>query len=501
MPDHAPHSSPADIEPALAWLGAAPADDAQVELVALCAHLASATAASLPALQWHTILELFQARANGINNALKPLLLEATLPLTRRLRMIAQGLIEAHGALAAGYLRVLHEGEPDKLTRPKRNHAILCVHAMTHLAEQQEIALLVAAPPPPGLWRHVLVVFRALKEGFPPDATLPPDTITADRILKRMLALAGSQPETCAAREVDFLADYLRGVAGAVEIRSSLPPVIDDWYWLAEDQDAPPAAAVRRPPPADGSLLFFSCDVLADSAKQHLARLAAGERPEAIGLPPLAAAEGYRNALARAAARWAAPPKRHFHRRHNNYRVQVCSHFGTLWRLLGGDAAAGANHEGLPITDWMVLNESAGGFAMMHVAGDVAGIVSGAALGMRTGPEPWRLCVVRWARSDNPEHVELGLELIAPSAQAVRVVYPSGNGEGKPFAALLMPSLPRLERGETLMMSRGHYARGHFTLITEADGKLKLTECAAKDLAMQTATVDIFEFGRDFSPV
>ena len=241
--------------------------------------------------------------------------------------------------------------------------------------------------------------------------------------------------------------------------------------------------------------------MLAAAAGQHLARIAKGEDVGSLGLPALAAAEDYRAALGRAARHWQSPPKRHSHRRRNSYRVQASTHLETLWQLFGGETAQGASHDGLPITDWMVLNESAGGFAIMHVAGDVAGIVAGAAIGLRTGPEPWRLCLIRWARSDNPEHVELGLELIAPSAQAVKIICPTRGGERSPAPALLMPSLPRLDRGETLMAARGHYRGGHFTLISEVDGKLQVTECVARDLAMQTSAVDVFEFSRDFSPL
>ncbi|HTY99457.1 MAG TPA: hypothetical protein VMB75_06460, partial [Rhodocyclaceae bacterium] len=70
-----------------------------------------------------------------------------------------------------------------------------------------------------------------------------------------------------------------------------------------------------------------------------------------------------------------------------------------------------------------------------------------------------------------------------------------------PEPTLLLTSLPILQRGEALMMARGRYRAGRFTLVAEADGKLQVTECVAGDLAMQTARVDAFEFSRDFSPV
>ena len=489
---------PAALQAALDWLAAPPAEEPLAELVAFCAHLAGATGAVPPVLQWHTIIEIFHGRAARIDAALKPLLLEAALPLPRRLRMVAQGLIEAHGALAAGYLRVLREGDPEKLLRPRRNQAVLSARAIGHLAEQQEIALLVAAPPPPNLWQQSLSILRLLREGFPPEATLPPDTVAADRILKRMLALAAAQPEACAGREIAFIADYLRGFSGAVEIQFSTPADGAEWHWLDEAGGHPPMALVRRQPPADSRPLFFSCQLLASAARNHLKRLTAGETPEALGLPAAAADENYRDTLARVADRWASPAKRRSHRRRSDSRVQVCARFDLLWGLLGGEPDP-SNPP--PIAEWMVLNESAGGFAIMHVAGDMEGIVAGTALGLRNGGEDWRLCLVRWLRSDNAEHVELGLELVSPGAQAVRAVFPAKRGEEpRPEPALLLPTLPSLERGETLMTEHGRYAGGNFTLITEADGKLKVTECLIEDLVVQTAAVDVFGFVRNFSP-
>ncbi|WIM05518.1 MAG: hypothetical protein OHM77_12680 [Candidatus Nitricoxidivorans perseverans] len=493
-------SSP-ELQSALAWLGAPPAEDPLRDLVPLRNHLAEGADAGLPPLRWLKVLELFQARANAIDDALRPLLLDATLPLPRHLRTVAQGLVWVHGALAEGYLRVAREADPTKLTLPRRTLPALCAEALAGLSRQYEVALLVSAPAPANLWSHVQAAFHLLNGAFPPHAILTPDIAAADRALKSVLALAAAQPETFAAREIDFLADYLRGAALAVEVRTAAPEPMADWHWLEESRDLPPVAAGRRLPPPDGHVLYFSCTALGNRVREQIGRLISGERPETLGIPPMAAAGDYRNALARAGARWSSPQKRQFHRRRQNQRVQVCAHLGTLWRQLHGDAGAASGEAGMQITNWMVLNESPGGYAMMHVSGSIAGLVAGAALGLRmVSGQPWSICLVRWARSDNPEHVELGLELIAPSAEAVRIVWPGRDAGAAPTTALLLPPLPRIDRGEALLAARGHYSAGRFTLISEGGGKLQLTECMSQNLALQTACVEVFEFERDFSP-
>jgi hypothetical protein len=94
--------------------------------------------------------------------------------------------------------------------------------------------------------------------------------------------------------------------------------------------------------------------------------------------------------------------------------------------------------------------------------------------------------------------VELGLELIAPSAEAVRMARVGRNAKGQePVSALLLPPLPRLDRTEAILTPRGHYAQGTFTLLGEKDGKVQLTSCITGRLAMQTAAAEVFEFERD----
>ncbi|MDP2811036.1 MAG: hypothetical protein Q8O34_12880 [Rhodocyclaceae bacterium] len=490
-----------ELQSALAWLGAPPAEDPLRDLVPLRNHLADSVDAGLPPLHWLKILELFQTRADAINDALRPLLLDATLPLPRHLRTVAQGLVWVHGALAEGYLRVAREANPTKLTRPGHTLPALCTQALTNLSRQYEVALLVSAPAPVNLWSLAQAAFQLLKGAFSSELTLTPDITAADRVLKGMLALAAAQPETFVAREIDFLSHYLRDASFAVEVRTAISEPMADWHWLEENRDLPPVSAARRLPPPDGHVLYFSCMALGRHVQDQIVQLDSGERPETLGMPSLAAAGDYRNALARAGTRWSSPQKRQFNRRRQNQRVQVCAHLGTLWRQLHGDTETTSGETGLQITDWMVLNESPGGYAMMHVAGSIAGLVAGAALGLRVAhDQPWSICLVRWARSDNPEHVELGLELIAPSAEAVRIVWPGKDADPAPTTALLLPPLPRIGRGEALLAVRGHHAAGRFTLISEGGGKLQLTECVSHGLALQTACVEVFEFERDFSP-
>lgn len=495
--DHSPPSSP-PLQRAFAWLATRPPDDRVRDLVPLKHHLGEVAKAALPPARCLRVLELFQSRIDAANRALKPRLIDANLPLQSGLRRIAQGLMAVHGLLATTLLRSIHEHTPDPDQPSVIDMDALCKVILHNLAEQQQVALLVATAAPVGLWVQAQLVFRWLNT-----ARQTTGELAAEPLLKGMLALAAVQPEAFTAREIAILLEHLPGLGPAVEISTEVPRRTDDWFWLEEDRDMPPVAMVRKGPPVHGTMLYFSCAKLARIAGRHLRQLEHGELPIApttSAVPGTPSIEDRREVLARAQARWQSPPRRQAPRHPSHDRVQVCAPLRRLWSMLHDQRPAGSRAGTSPITDWLVLNESSSGYAMMHVAGPIDDLVAGDILGVRNSPDkPWNICLLRWGRSDNQEHVEIGLELISPSALPVQLVRRTA------VAPALAPSLllARQSDGdgdEALFVERGQLVGNRFTLIGEEDGKLRLAECEVQRLAMQTARVEMFTFKRDYSP-
>ena len=481
------------LQSALAWLKA-PAGDPLHDLAALRQYLKEAAEAVIPPAQRLKLLELLQARTDSTSTLLRPRLLDATLPLPHRLRTIAQGLLDVRGLLASAQLSSLHQLGTDPAAVAEQEGAAHCIRVLANLAEQQQIALIVSTTVPNGLWLQAQEAFRLLeKAGGVSDDGAGRDS------LKIMLALVAAQPEAFTAREVSFLIEYLRQYGSVVELSPQPSPPLERWYWLEQSRDLPPVAIARRQPPSQGTLLYFSCAALGKIASQHLIQLANGRSPEELQLPANSIDE-YREVLVRAQQRWSSVPRRHSHRRPSHYRVEICARIQTLWRLLHDGAPTKVSRDATPITDWMVLNESPSGFALMHVAGTIDDLAPGDALGLRTAPgRPWNIGLIRWARSDNPEHFELGLEMISPTAIPVEIVQPRA-AESRRCTALLFPAASGLDRSETLMTRRGQLDTGAFTLIRETDHRLQITQCQTHHLVLQTSKIEIFEFRRDFSP-
>jgi hypothetical protein len=480
---------------ALAWINSSGIGDPLHELAPLRHHLRGIAGTAMDPVERLKTLPLFQRRADAINDSLKTLLHQSTLPLMHRLRLIAQGLTEIHGLLAATTLHAARNLTASKLAEAGRCLGNLCIDIFRNLAEQQQVALLVASTPHADLWRNSQIAYSLLAQ------CSPEEVAASGSLFKDMLALAAVQPETFAGHEIGLLIDYLRRSSHGVTIDRQPQGPLDSWYWLDERRGLPPMAVARRPPPAGGKTLYFNCSALAQTTEEHLRWLAAGENPEALGQPPLTGKEDCRGVLSRALAQWSSPPRRRNHHRPSSYSVEICPEFDRLWDLLSGTGDEGIEQVPIPITKWMVLNESPGGFAMMHLSGTFSGLVSGGALGLRTSPErPWNICLVRWARSNNPEHIEVGLELIAPSAAPVQIVRRDDETGSRLTRALLLRPAPGRRESETLLTSRSDAVGRPFTLIAEPDGKLQLTECKVQRLALQTSNMEMLEFERNFSP-
>lgn len=488
MSVHSQQSQP-NLQTTLAWLATRPPTDPLDDLGSLKRHLEEVAELSMPPLQRLRVLRIFQGRVNSVSNLLKPGLVEATLPLSHRLRLIAKGLTDIHGLMAASYLSSIRKLTLALEISPAPDLPTACTRALQNLAEQQQIAAFASTAVPDGQWLQVQEAFGLL-EMFRGN-----DTAGAEQVLKGIFALAALQPESFPAAELVFLVEYLRIYAAAVDIRHQPAPPLETWFWLEQSRDLTPIAVARKPPPSHGTLIYYSCATLGRITSQHLTQLSNGESIHALGLAESNNIQNIRELLLRAQARWLSPARRQSHRRPNHYRVEICCQFNRIWQLMRGDALEDSG-VAVPITEWMVLNESPSGLALMHIAGKITELWPGDILALRRSPEqPWGIYLIRWARSDNPEHYELGIELISTSALPVQVIY-GRTRETKSLQALLCPSMIGIGRKEALLTVRGRPDDDTFTLLNDSDGRLQVIESRVGRLVLQTAKVAMFELDR-----
>ncbi|MBK6630177.1 MAG: hypothetical protein IPG33_03575 [Betaproteobacteria bacterium] len=492
-----------DVAHVLDWLASPIPEDPAQDLAQLGGELAALCRAGLESAHYHRILDLFFDRAHRLSNALRVRLIEASLPLGKELRAMAALLISVHDGVASGYERVLLDTE--RLVHSKRrNVGSVVARALRSLTEALETSCMVACPTPPDLWRRTHALAKSARDHFEPTATVIPGlSLDAEKTYKGLLALAASQPEGFSPGEIALASEYLAQFSAAVSLLPA-PPREDEgaWYWVDSSRDMGPVPPNRRIPPDHGDLLYCSFQLLARLLGEQVSALEAGMPAGNLRLPERAAGHGGIAALKRLQSHWAHPPHRHHPRRHNNFRAQVCVGLTELWQLLErGEALEGAE-VGVPhMTEWMVLNESPGGFAVMHVAGEVEGLVPGSAIALRPAPDrPWSICIVRWMKSENPEHIELGLELIAPAARSVQLMFRNGDPGQLPTPGLLLPAIPALREHPAVLAPSGAYSARRFFIVSGED-KTHIMQGRLLSLDLQTGAVELFQFESDPYPM
>jgi len=491
-----------DIAHVLDWLATPIADDPAQDLAQLGGELAALGRARLEDAHYHRILDLFFDRANRLAQTLKSRLVEASLPLGKEFRAMAALLISVEEGIASGYERVLLDAE--RLTHSKRRNASsVAARALRCLAGALEVSCMVAGPPPHGIWRRCHVLAKSAREHFEPTATIIPGlSLDSEKIYKEMLALAAAQPEGFSPGEIALTCEYLTHFSAAVNLLPA-PPAEEEgsWYWVDIGRDMGPIPPNRRIPPDHGDLVYCSFQLLARLLGEQVSALESGMPAGNLRLPERAAGPGGIAALKRLQAHWSHPPHRQHPRRHNNFRAQVCVGLNELWQLLDSGEAPEGTEAGLPhMTEWMVLNESPAGYAVMHVAGEIEGLVPGSVMALRPGEEkPWNICIVRWMKSENPEHIELGLELVAPAARSVQIMFRNGDPAQMPTPGLLLPAIPALREHPALMAPSGACSARRFFIVS-GENKTHVMQGRLLSLDLQTGAVELFQFESDPYP-
>lgn len=502
MPEFA---SPVDhLDAVLAWLAAEPADDPVVDLTELRKHLDLPAAQDMVGTQRLQALDLLRARTLDICSRFRPRLLTEALPLGRSLHLAAADLVDALLVLSEHYRVLLGELQRRWSWSRQQEMAVLSAQGLQMVGEAVMLSAMAGASVPFGLWQKAHALWRAsgqMRDGGGVEAT----PVCLHYL--RLLAISVSQPESLTARELQWLFDFLESIALDGELSTSPIQPEAASYWIDLAQDSPPVAIARKAAGQGGDILFFGPLALNRQVSMRIAWLeekileaevvgldADGDLldPETSGLPEGLAPLEALTLLRRLRDRWATPPLRSQPRRRHQYRVQVAAGIKALWDLLRGTA-------GEP-SEWMVYNESPGGYAILSVGGVDCSLSAGMVLALRReSTQGWTVCVVRWIRSDNPDQVELGLQVVSQGCAAVTVGFRGADTQSM-SPALMLPPLSAVRPHFAIVAHAGTYASRRFILLHE-DKHLYVAQCRVLGLDMQTASIELFQYEVDPYPI
>lgn len=484
-------ASETNIKSILGWLALAHGRTGSEDADQLSHQLLLLRETAVPTDQRIKLLDLLYGQAERIVEAELPQLREVSLPVSRKIRQRVRALLDLLETLTQDYFNTLAEMfDPlgASTLRPPHTSIRKAMHAISW---QINISHLLASPTTIGIWQQLHAAFRTAKrigqENFPGPAGTP----SIQRVYTNILLAAIAQPASFSSAELEFIRDYIERSPLEILLLKEPPPDDTGVFWIDLERDFPAHALVRRGPPPDTQVLYFSCDEMARRANQHRTDLQKGVTSHALDLPVFAETHAGKGVLQRLASLWGQPAKRRFPRRRQSYRANLCSGLDQLWRLM----KTPGKH--VPLSEWMVTNESPDGYALMHMSGHtenvrVGDIVALQSLSEDSGDPVWRICIIRWAISENPEHIELGLQMLAPKAIAVEIAYPY-ELESTKVAALILPPTPPLRPSQSLVVPTGLLKENarRIVVLMEEDN-LQIHELQTTRLCEQTNTIEIF---------
>lgn len=491
-----PSNPEANVKGILEWLALAHGRTGAEDADQLHRQLLLLREAPIPNIQRLKLLDLLYGQAERIASAEIPRLKDISLPISRKLRQRVRILLDLLVVLAQDYFNTLAD-----LFDPQGNSTLRFPHtslrrAMGAIAWQVRITHLVAAPCAHGLWQQVHSAFGTARRLGLDDFPGPNGGASIRHTYSAILLSAIAQPASFAARELEFISEYIANCTPPLDFCDTPPLDRDGIFWIDPDKDFPAQALIRRIPSPDTKVLYFSCEAIADSALKHSKALLQGTPASSLGLPAFADTHTGPGILQRLNKLWGHPVKRRFSRRRQSYRATICSGINNLWQLI----RTPEKYNGF--SEWMVTNESPDGYSLMHVSGHTENIRVGDIVAMQPIGEHsefipvWHICLIRWAISENPEHVELGLQLFAPKAIPVEVAHPYELSSK--VAALLLPPTPPLRPSQALIVPTGLFKENtrRIIVILEEDN-LEIREVQATHLDEQTSTVEIFSVSPD----
>ena len=494
----APHAdSPEEFRAIAAWLDRPAQPNLADELEELTARTIGLRACDIEdALRTETLGRIY-CRAIVDVEKLLPTFAELSFPTHGKPRPTKRSLQELLHEIARDLISLSMIVSAPTLTECRKTALWQAMHALScHVL----ISNLAAAPPKAGVWQLLHTIYQlASKQGIARLRPAEASSTYQDLYFATILSACGL-PASFSPRETRFLADYLLLHSSLVTLVDKPDDVPISTFWIdtASDMSATPCS--RKAAPLVGQVIYFDCGSLATLIRKQLAALRSGLRPEGIGLDGFARTPAGRGCLRRLAELLGTPGKRRFPRRRQHYRVVLCAGLENLWRLFGQEARAE-----IETSSWMITNESPDGYLIMHVLGKASDVSVGDIVAVKAEDgDKWQVCITRWARSENQEHLEFGLKILAIDAIPAMLASTTEREErprsSNPQPVLILPKVAPLRVDELLVTPSGFLDERpeHLVLVIEQEN-LEIREVRNTQLNEQTAHIEVFLIEPDVS--
>ncbi len=475
------------------------------------------------------LLELYRKPVHSLAVELQKQYLGQPLPLTDRQKIAAEQNRQFQIEMAFGYKRMvlIDASNPPSGEHPPHETALAIQRAIRHLAEAIASSYEIYSPYPLGAWQEIHALYcyaelRGLTDAQvedPLNKTLPTSSVA--HVYKQALLLDLADPYHLPARLTDKVQNYLDRWANLTVILPATQTFDPTCQFLIGQNADHAGIAYTTETTLETPELYRLLNTveLVRGVHTQLTTLQRGERPAADGLEETFFGEEAPDLLRRLINVWGLHPKRGFRRNRRtqdkmdvaiginaiNYwlnggsRFVVSSTFvgPTLKRTLVGLNEPKVLHIEQPDLEyaiWDVLDESAGGFSLARQGLIRTRVRVGDLLAVRIpgAINPWNLAAIRWARSASPSEIEIGVQRLAPTAEAVVIKLITDEGKESDFLpALRLPEIKALNQAPSLIAHRGVFRAQREIYL---DDGLHLYRIVATQALEVTSAFERFQF-------
>lgn len=494
------------------------------------------------------MMEQLRAPVHLVTEKLQKTYADMGLPLAEKHQLTAEQVRHFHIEMAYGYKHIIQDKYLKLKTRLTGRHA-----ARMALPIQRAIRYLTAtlihsfqfyAPYPMGTWREMHMLFGLADSigitGMPVDDVFNKAVqhSSVDHVYKQALLLDLSDPYHLPARMIIKIDRYLDLMAPLSRL-SKIPEtnLENNCQFLIElNSDRAGQALIEnlREINSKTTRLLITLE-LARGIHSHLTALHKNQKPPNQGLGDNFFDAIAREMLMRLIHSWGVTPKRVFPRKmmadaqiqaafgldastyflNNQQPLLSSSEFmgpfqqrtriGTLYarpddisqKGKTADIGSGKDTETKDdyiISTWDILDESAGGMAAEKSSDDKAQLRVGEVTIFKPSNDKQGCAVgsVRWMRNTGPDHMEIGIQRLAPSGIPVKIKTLNETGKESDFsAAIILPEVKPLKQAQSLIAPRGTFREERHIYMD--DGR-SLRRAIATKLLEVTGSYERFEF-------
>jgi len=515
---------PAEVE---RWLTSLPMLNLAETTQQLTRYLTGLNRSSLDDRQRLQLLELFRGPVQHISRELARTYVGLPLPLPDRVRMAAQQVRQMQTEMAYGYkLVTFNSTAMARLDdRDKAWLAVAIQRAIRYLTGLLFRHYEIYTPPPEGTWYEIHQLFRyaeMLNVVNLPIADKLNQTVAESSVghaYKQALLLDFSDPYHLPARMLDRIHHYLDRYASLADLTPGVIALKPHCQFLINlDNDRAGAINTESSPiTTEVRYRLLNTTELARTVHQQFQTLKTGQQPETQGLDKDFFLHIGVDLLARLINAWGINPKRMFTRQTRtgfkmeavfgveaiNYYVNggepfspSTSEVGPMPRKVAIGAATGSTNkvaqaEKARISVWELADESAGGYALARNDAPEEPVRVGDLMATRAQDGGhWEIGSVRWVRASGADSVEIGIQRLAPGAQAVALM-PVEDDQDRHFLALALPEVKAVKQPPTLVSARGFFKPGR---ILSLDNGYRTRQVRASTLVELTGAFERFQY-------